>query len=378
MNARQTLIAGALALLILSPGANAPAQQVTLCPDTGRNLAGRWEWAQKEASTRGYKEGYWTGYSIEKMMEQNSFIGSFHSDARKNSPSLMEQVYKRKVLNTEFPQAELGEVQGVEGNVNFDSDKAHRLKVLKDIGILIHHDRSRETDQVTISNMSLHMNLQGDPLLWLGAAQDKESIALLGTLYGKATGSETRKHFITAVAFHQETQASFPFLRDVLSGSDDNDVRKETAFWLGQTDTEEALKLLVKTATDDRSGDVRENAVFGISQMDLGAALDALISLARNGKDREVRKKAIFWLGQKASDKAVATLERVANDDEDTKIQKEAVFALTQLPESEGVEPLIKIAKTHTNPSVRKEAIFWLSQSEDDRAFEALIEIVKK
>jgi HEAT repeat protein len=359
-------LAPAAALLLFSISSS-QAQRVTICPDSSGSLQARWQWA--ETASQGSGRPSWTGYSIAKMMEPNCFVGSFSSDSRRNRPALTEQVYGRRVFNTDDPEDGRGEYRG---------NGSKGPKVRKEIGILIHHGPSGKIDDVTVSNMSLHVDLRDDPVFWLGGAEDKESIALLTSLYDQAPGAESRKKIVTASAFHEASGPAFPFLRRVLTGNDETSVREDAAFWLGETGTPEALKLLVETATGDRSAGVREKAVFGISQMELDGAIDALISLAREGKDTEVRKKALFWLGQKASDKAVATLEKVASEDEDTKIQKEALFALTQLPGKSGVEPLIKIAKTHKNPRVRKEAIFWLSQSEDDRAFDALVEIVKK
>jgi HEAT repeat protein len=99
---------------------------------------------------------------------------------------------------------------------------------------------------------------------------------------------------------------------------------------------------------------VREGAVFAVSQIGIKESVDGLIGLAKSADDEEVRHQAIFWLGQKASNKATAALKNMAYESGELIIQEQAVFALSRLPGNEGVEASIKVAKTHPSAAVKK------------------------
>src|SRR5260221_382217 len=76
----------ALATIVLS----GPAQPVLHTPDTSKPLTDRWAWALTQAKTKGFGKDYWIGYSIDRLMGERSYIGSFYSDRRRNTPTLGE------------------------------------------------------------------------------------------------------------------------------------------------------------------------------------------------------------------------------------------------------------------------------------------------
>ena len=358
-----------------------PQQQVVRHPDTSKPLAVRWEWARAEAKNRNFDGGYWIGYSIQRLMEEKSFIGSYCSDERRNHPSLLEVITGKTPLNTGSPEDPSDDGSAVSGNMSVeDGGKSSHEKVTKEVGFLFHYAAggADKTDRIKVSNLSLRVQFNGDPLIWLGVADDDESCARLRAEYAGARSDEIMKQLIMAIGVHQTSKGVFPFLHDVLGGTGSAEVRGDAAFWLGQLNTDEARIALVQSIGTERSDHVREQSIFALSEMEGEPALDALISFAQKGPDHAVRNKAIFWLGQKASEKAVETLRGIVYSEQETDLQKSALFALTQLPGNRGTVDIIKIARTHPNPKVRKEAIFWLSQSDDPRAIEVLVDIVKK
>jgi hypothetical protein len=371
------------ALLTVAGTLRVPAQMIVRYPDSTRSLAPeqpalavRWQGALEEAKRRGFSKGYWIGYSIERLMAENSFIGSYYSDTRRNKPSLGELLTGREQLDVS-PRSSSGNFTVNEGYTTEGNLDSRRPKVMKEIGVLFHFAAAGKTDEMKVTNLSLHVDLEGDPLIWMGGADDRESIAFLKSRFEGSQSSGVKEHTVEAIGLHKSSAAVLSFLRDVLAGSETGNVREEAAFWLGQMDTDEALKVLVEAAETDRSENVRENAIYGISQMEGDRGVDALIALTRKHSDKRVREKAAFWLGQKASEKAVTTLNDLAFSSDDTDVQKSALYALTQLPDGSGVEYIIKIATTHPNPKVRKEAVYWLGQCDDDRAIETLIKIVR-
>ncbi len=353
---------GLLVLALMMPGA-VQAQAVTRHPQPDATLAQKWTWAAGQAAQPAYRDGYWIGYSIERLMGERSFIGAWST--RQPRKSLHELIHGVKPTFDPFAMQKRHADDGAE------------RKVVKEVALLFGFERgAAQPSKVRVSDLSGQVDLEGRPLLWLGGASDAESLALVQQHYARAGSVDRKENLLMAAAVHEATAPVVSFLAEVLTGREDDDLREKAAFWLGQQDDATALGILKGVAQGDRSTEVREQAVFGISQVALPAATEVLIDLARTGQG-DVCKQAIFWLGQQASKRAVEALGGIVRDDPDTEVQKQAVFALTQLPDDQAVPLLIDIARTHRKAAVRKQAIFWLGQSDDPRALEALIELAR-
>jgi len=372
----------ATALVFAAAAGVSSGQQVTKYTDTASSLSARWTWATEGAGWPGSDGGYWVGYSIERMMGEHSFTGSFYSDRERNHPTLRELLTGMKMEPTPGDIPEFS--GGMNGSVTVhdggdDPDGRPEKMVKKEVAFLFHLPGSggREIDKVTASNLSLHVDFRGDPLVWLGGAGGDESVGFLIRRFDETSAEDPKESILMAVGFHRDTKGAYEFLKKVLRGSGPDDLRGSAAFWLGQTDADEARIILAESAMKDGSEEVREKSIFALSQMEGDKALDDLISVARNHPNRETRKHAAFWIGQKAGKKALGALKDIAYNDEDTEVQRSAMFALTQIDNDGGVEELIKIAKTHPNRKIRKDAIFWLGQSEDPKALDVLVDIVR-
>jgi len=399
----------------------------------------RWEQAMKHGRKNYGKDTWWAGWCIEKMMHENSFTGSWQG--RKNKPSLQELLYGVAPEKTDegLSEAEIIRREARKALSDINNDGRSSRKVMKKLAFLMRFNKEGRIIDITLSNLSLPVDLENAPLVWCGLAPHKESLDLLEQLYSSVTSSDVQKDMVAAVGVHTPCPQSFSFLRRVLESNADDDVREAGAFWLGQQNTKEALAELKKTAFKDKSSDVRGKAVFSISQIDLDKtadvlmelarksndrevrekavfwmgqrndprvlaflkeialsgtklgekavfavsqmknekALDLLIDLAKSGKNRDIREKAIFWLGQKASEKSKKALHDVIQSESDYTLQKQAVFSISQLPPDESVPALIKIAKTHPDYNIRKKAIFWLGQTGDKRAVDFLVQQIK-
>ncbi len=230
-------------------------------------------------------------------------------------------------------------------NQNDRRERQSERKVVKEVALLFEFaPGAAQVREIHVTNLSGHVDFEGRPLLWLGGAEDGESLDFVEQQYRRTRSDEVKEDLVLALSIHDETDRVVPLLTDILTGDD--------------------------------ADDVRDQAVFAISQMDLPEATEALIDAARNGP-RSIRKDAIFWLGQKASERAVEALGDMVQDETDAEVQKQAVFAISQLPDDDGVPLLIEIARTHPTAKVRKDAIFWLGQSDDPRALDALVALVR-
>ena len=344
-------------------------------------LAMKWEWAV-ENGKQGNAEGFWIGYRIDRLMERRSFIGSFSKSRISRDQSMYALIGEPERFDESL--LEIHTDWSFRGNSTFrftdeDDGVFEHEKILKEVALLLFFEPGdSRADRVKISSMSLSVDLEDRPLLWLDHAGAKESVDLLLELYPGLQTEDVKEDIIAAVGMHETQETSVPFLIDILKGPEGTEIRETAAFWLGQQESTEGLRVLEDVAQKDRSTDVREKAVFAISQMAMPEATDVLIGLARTSSSREIRKDAIFWLAQKASEKALETIEESIQNEDDAKVQEHAVFALSQFDADIAVPRLIDIAYNHPSLNVRKKAIFWLGDSGDDRALEALIEIVER
>ncbi len=353
---------GALLTALLLVPAGVQAQRVILHPQPSDALSQKWQWAETQAQQDEARRGYWIGYSIERLMAENSFMGSWSS--RRTRTTLHEVLYGER---SEFDHRD-----------HSWRDGKSKRKVLKEVALLFEF-RAGETEptDMHVTNLSGYVDLNGRPLIWLEGAEDDESLDFLEQQYRQARSDDYKEELVAGLAVHDETGRVVPLLTDILTGNEATDIRESAAFWLSQQDDEAVLDVLRRAAETDRSEDVREQAVFGISQVDVPEATEVLIDLARNGPS-DIRDEAIFWLGQKASERAVEALGEVVNDEDgETEVQKQAVFSISQLPADQSVPMLIDIAKTHAKAQVRKQAIFWLGQTDDPRALDALIQMAR-
>jgi len=415
--------------------------QVVHHSDYNASLKDKWDWAQKQSEQKQYRKGFWIGYSIEKLMNENSHIGTFN-DSRDNGRSIGEVIYGKKIApqKSSLSDAEVIRRAAREAIQQME-DKKSRKEVLKEIGILFRYQNISELEDIKISNLSLEVDLKDLPLIWLGKSESEESVYFLYDQYKNCEEHRLKGEYIAACGIHPtsitvvntleniiknekdnelrgdaafwmgqqshkkaltilsdlaykdasisvrekavfainqiDLEEAVPTLIEIAHKADNQGVREKAVFWLGQRDDTEVLGVLQDIANSDPNMDIREKAVFSISQMESEEATQILIDLAYKAKNSSVRKKAIFWLGQKASKKASQALEKIVYNDKDYEIQKDAVFAISQFSDDQSIPYLVKISKNHPSLDIRKKAIFWLGQKDDKRAVDALVEILE-
>ncbi len=365
-----------LILIYCTAGFGWAQSEVIRYPDSTADLVSRWEWAfGKKAGISG---GCWIGHSFPRIMNENSHIGSHFTS--ENSPSLQMILAGKAFPATEDSSARSLKKAAQEALENWKRTKNSRRKVSREVAVLFYFEKepgSKNAETMELSDMDSPVDFRGKPLIWLGTAGAEESAAYLQDVFRKMSGADLREDLLTAIALHNTAPSVPAFLRQVVRGSQPDDLREQAVFWLGMQRPAD-IDFLLHTARNDRSAGIREKAVFALSQADTAQATEYLIGLARSGPDREVREQAIFWLGHIASRESREALVTVVYDEKEQDLREQAVFALSQLPDGSGVPVLIKIARSHPNTGIRKKAIFWLSQSEDSRALETIIDLVRQ
>lgn len=366
-------LAGVLALA-------AAKNPVLPAPQTLGALDARWDWAIKKAQSQPAQEGFYIGYTIQRLMAENSHIGSWSPDSQDEDETTLYEIITGKKLDKVKKEQSVLEAARQALKQQKRESKSEK-KILKDVALLFRFSSKAEgkfdCEAIKVSELNLAVELEKGAIYWLGKAEKGESVRFLGNFFKAARTSDLKKKLLMAVSLHDREPQVLPFLKEVLYGNLANDIREDAAFWLGIHGTYQSANILLDVAQHDHSESVREKAVFGLYLINLPEASDALIKLARKGDDPDVRKKAIFWLSQKAIKRSAEVLGSMAMADPDTEVQTQAVFALSQISRGGGIPQLIKIARSHGNIQVRKKAIFWLGQSNDPRALETIIDIVK-
>ena len=278
------------------------SQVVIKHKNPNENLKSRWNWAFDQAKSNNYKGGFWVGYSIKRLMGERSFTGTFYDPPREELKALREILGMAPEKNRfdNVSDVEMLKKEAEKALERIKDEKKPEKKIWKDVAFLFRYSSTKRDfsaiEKMKFSNLSLVVELDELPLIWLDKAKDEESITFLKEIYPKSDKEKNKERIISAVSFHQETKLVIPFLKNKLEGKESVNIRKKAAFWLGQRDEKKALDVLVKAMKNDPSVKVREQVVFAISQMDLDAATDKLIDLAQNANDQAVKEKAIFWL----------------------------------------------------------------------------------
>ena len=356
----------------------ASGQQVVKYEGPDVSLEEKWSWALNEGSSRGSGSGFWVAYSVQRLMDENSYIatGMHFTGSVDNRTSLYDIIFENQPYAG--ASADSSRKRRTGGLSMMSRGRKTIFKVMKDVAIMVFYSGGRnKVEDVQLANMDLNVDLKKRPFVWLGPASDDVSFSNLEKIYRDVPLAELKENIVNAIGVHQQSQGSFSFLVKILKSNEPVKARSQAAFWIGHQAKPEALGVLTEVAESNDAREVREQTVFAISQIESDEALVQLISLARKANDSEVRRKATFWLGQKASKKAVGALEDMLADDDDTEVQKHALIALAQMRGGSGVEKLIQVAKAHPKLKIRKQAIMSLGNIDDPRAIEALIEIAR-
>jgi HEAT repeat protein len=338
----------------------APPATVIAAPPAVGPLAAGWGWAMKEASRRA-SPGFWVGYSLRRLMGRNQFIGGFSGGGR-NRQSLYETV------TGERPPAVLaaGQAEG---------------KIWKPVAVLFRFDAGTgaapRLQRVEISTMDWAFDLRGLPLLWLGEADEAESIALLQARFNEPNAPKLREEILEAVTLHEDSEPVVAFLQDALAKDASESVRAEAASALGEQGGDRALAGVLAAAKNDASRRVRVEAVEAIGRMGLPGVAEALEDLARKSADLEVRKQALEAIARAApADRAAAVFQAVLFEDTYQELQEEALDGLEHLPPSVAEPVLKKIAQKHRSRELRQQALERLAATAEPGQAAALLEKV--
>jgi HEAT repeat protein len=316
-----------------------------------------------QSLVRNQTEPAWIGYAV-PVVAGNHRICCYSSEDRHKPSALRHGRCKLE-----------GRDDGMNFQDNHDDKDASPDQIL-----VLFRVEDKSVGKIRVFTDDCELDAGNLPVHWLTNVKPKESIALLAEFVG-GTGemAERRKSesAVTAIALHADSAAD-PALEKFVDPKRSEEVRKNTAFWLGNVRGRKGYEILRRMVRDDPSDKVREQCVFALHVSKVPEAVNTIIELARTDKSAHVRGQALFWLSQKAGQTAAAAIADAIENDPETDVKKKAVFALSQLPKDQGVPKLIDVARKNRNKDVRKDAMFWLGQSNDPRALDFFEEVLTK
>lgn len=354
----------------------------TVIPSLQQNLPlnQRWDWAKKEALNQNFGKGYWIGYSIQRWMgEREYFITGSNmnfDNLRNGRPSLSEVILGKKEPGLpEEPDDQKVKRAATQALADLENSKSKERQVLKDIAVLVEFrsGQSKEPDDFAMLNMSLSTDLEKRPILWLGRAEDGESLTLLQQLYQKSSSDKLKEDLIHCISSHANFALVLPFLQKILFSDAPDKLRSAAAIGMGEQDSEEAVPILLGVSKNDRSSSVRDDALNGLAEIDLPSARAALMELAKTGKTKQLREDALYRIAENASPKEVAEIKGILMNDPDREVQEAALYALAELEDA--TPTLIQVARTHTKRDLREAALYALAENGSKDAIATLNQI---
>ena len=312
--------------------------QVIRHPEPSAPLSARFDWAFAQAR-QSVRRDYWVAYSIRReTFGGDAYIsgsGGFELNQLSRTP------LQTQLFGTRPPSVRDGQ------------------RVERDIAIMFRFPRGADQldDATAIRLHSMHvgMELENAPVLWLGPANDEQSIEWLRAQFERTAIDWMRDELVEAVGLHESAELAVPFLERVARGNPQSSVRAQAAEALGEQNSPLAVSILRSVVANDSSSDVRREAAEALGQSRAEDATAVLLDLAMTSPDPSVRLEATEALGDQGTRAAgEALLSLVFNGGID--VQREAAEALGDIEGNFAFDVLKRVLETHPNWQIRAEA----------------------
>jgi hypothetical protein len=273
--------APALSADAAAPRAGSPARardSVVVHPDPSAPLAERWSWAL----ARGPRGGFWVAWGTEGPGRAVFPGGSFPVSS--NSPGAGAHARDAPPLQ-QILAGSGASVSPVAFLFGFGGEGRP----------------SGEVRSVRLRASAAPLDLGGRPLLWLGGAGARESLAQLHRLRATLGDPALRKEVAAALALHGEESEAVRAVARVIEEDRSAEVRAEAVQWLPRAhpQSEAAVALLLRVALEDPAKEVRLEAVDALAALRSASAGRALVRIAETHPDWSARSEAAQVLARR-------------------------------------------------------------------------------
>ena len=178
-------------------------QQVMKYEQEGQSLEQRWDWAASQAKS--INSDFWVGYSFKRTGAGGRISSGEPWQSSANRLTLEE------LIQENYPNLEQSDESIQEATRNaLDSYENHEnpyKKSLHHVALIFRFENGRQewshlTD-MKMSDIDEIVDLDNMPLIWLGKADQEESMEFVSELYERIPDEEAREMLIAAAGFHE-------------------------------------------------------------------------------------------------------------------------------------------------------------------------------
>ena len=278
-----------------------------LTSNQSTSLRDRWVWADSAMRTRGARS-YWIGYRVSRTGRDNEW---YYLDQRTpvaigpSSPSWSN--YSTRVRFDGGDDLSGVRIVGVDLTSLLGAQPASDVVVL--LGFTHEGRGQRRWVRSHIANFVFPMFFDDWPVAWLGSPNEDESIAELERLITSDAQPRLRVDLVSAIGLHANERVAAPALVRLLNEQRlGEQLRAESADWLGHQPTREAISALAATSRRDESASLRKRAIFAFAHMKTDVASDTLRVFAERLSERDAKLAAIDALGHRLDAETVTFL----------------------------------------------------------------------
>jgi len=205
-------------------------------------------------------------------------------------------------------------------------------------------------------------------------SRPERAVAMAAEILKQGSGaSRALKEGAVALLGDSETTDAIPVLVQVARNDPDLRVRREAVEALGEIEDSSVIEPLKSLALQSTDQGVARTAIDALSEQG-GLARKALLEIVHSGASVDLRAEAIEALGE-IEDEAAAVVEdllAIMAAAKEPRLQEGVIDALGEIELPQAETALAEIARTSPNAEIRRQAVDALSEHETESAGESL------
>ncbi len=155
------------------------------------------------------------------------------------------------------------------------------------------------------------IEVRKNAVFWLGNFKDQKSLDMLRSILKKESSTELKKQVIFALTLSDMEEAVEELIKIAKQDGSGDVRKQAIFWLGQKASEKSVQALKGVVDEEDEDTEVRKSAVFAISQLPSEKSVPILINIAKTNKSPSVRKQAIFWLGQEDSEEALKFFEEI-------------------------------------------------------------------
>jgi hypothetical protein len=163
----------------------------------------------------------------------------------------------------------------------------------------------------TARGTAYSLEVRKDAVFWAGTSKDVRGYEIVRDVLATAKESELKKQAVFALTLTDRKEATAELIRVAKTDRSHEVRKEAIFWLGQKASQEAVATLKDVVDKPDENEEIKDSAVFAISQLPKEKSVPMLIAMARTNKSASVRKKALFWLGQTDSDEALKLFEEI-------------------------------------------------------------------